>query len=150
MNEITDSLIFKPTGRLVFDVFYKNKIIEHFDEQNLIVDGWKQVHSRLLGGDITGNSVTKIGFGTNGSAPVAGNTVLTGVFSKTVDAVSYPASNLVRFNFSLSSVENNGMGIMEFGLLTTGGTLYARKVRGSALAKTVDISISGTWTITFP
>ena len=38
---------------------------------------------------------------------------------------------------------------MEFGLLTGGDLLYARKVRSVALNKESDISFSGTWTITF-
>jgi hypothetical protein len=38
---------------------------------------------------------------------------------------------------------------MEFGLLTGAGTLYARKVRSAALNKAADITLSGTWTISF-
>ena len=41
------------------------------------------------------------------------------------------------------------MAILEFGLLTGGDVLYARKVREAALNKDSDISISGSWTITF-
>lgn len=147
--ELHDNQDEGPVGHLVFDVFRGGKLIEHFEERNLIVNGSKQVHARLLGGDVTNRSITQFGVGTNGTAPAAGNTALTGAFTKAVDTTSYPASNQVKFDFSLSSAEANGMAIMEFGLLTAGGVLYARRVRASALNKDTDISISGSWTITF-
>jgi len=137
-----------PSGRLTINIFKGDKLVEVFDENNLIVDGSKQIHARTLGGDAS-RSVTQFGVGTNGSAPASGNTTLTGSFVKAIDAVSYPASNQVKFDFSLSSAEANGIAILEFGLLTTGGSLYARRVRSSALNKASDISISGNWTITF-
>lgn len=138
-----------PHGRFLLTVFHRGIQVEHTDDRNLIVDGSKFLHARLLGGDVTGHSVSQIGFGTNGSAPAAGNSALTGPFLKTVDAVSYPAANSVQFDFSLASGENNGMAILEFGLVTTDGALYARKVRNSVLSKTTDISLTGSWIITF-
>lgn len=137
-----------PSGRLTMSIFRRSKLIEVFDQKNLIVDGYKQILARLLGGDAS-RAVTKFGVGTNGSAPAPGNTTLTGAFIKTIDTVSYPASNQVKFDFSLSSSDANGMDIFEFGLITTDGSLYARRVRSSALAKDSDISISGSWVITF-
>lgn len=148
MFDISD-LAGRPSGHFVLDVFRDGVQVDRVDEPNLVVDLSKTALSRLLGGDVTNRSVTTIGFGTNGTAPVAGNTELTGAFSKAIDSVSYPSANSVMFSFSLASGENNGMAIMEFGLLTAGGALFARKVRASALNKGSDISLSGTWTITF-
>lgn len=141
--------LFAPSGRFLLKVFRRGILIEEVDENNLIVDGSKLIHAKLLGGTVTNNSVTQIGFGTNGTAPSGGNTSLTGQYAKNLDSVSYPASNKVQFNFSLASGEDNGQSIMEFGLLTGSGALYARKVRSSALNKDTDISLSGTWTISF-
>lgn len=138
-----------PRGRLSFTVWRDGKAIESFLEDNLIVDISKTVHSRLLGGAVTGKTVTTIGFGTNGTAPVAGNTALTSAFTKALDSVSYPASNQVQFNFSLLSTEANGKDILEFGLLTGDGSLYARRVRSGVLSKQSDISLTGSWLITF-
>lgn len=149
MINLQDNPVDAPNGRLVINVFKRGVLVETFDEQNLIVDGYKQTHARLLGGDVTNRSVTQFGVGTNGTAPAAGNTALTGAFTKAIDTVSYPATNQVKFDFSLSSAEANGMAILEFGLFTGGGVLYARRVRSSALNKDSDISISGSWTITF-
>jgi hypothetical protein len=139
----------QPTGRLQYTVFENGTPIEVFDEQNLIVDNSKQVHARLLGGDVTNRSVTQFAVGTNGTTPAGGNTSLSGAFMKALDATSYPATNQVKFDFSLSSSEANGMAILEFGLFTAGSTLYARRVRSAALNKDSDISISGSWTISF-
>lgn len=138
-----------PRGHFLLKVFRRGTLVDVIDERNIIVDLAKQTHARLLGGDVSNRSVSKIAFGTSGSAAAGGNTAITGDYSKSVDAVSYPATNQVAFGFSLAGGENNGMAILEFGLLTTGNTLYARRIRSSALNKTSDLSLSGTWTITF-
>lgn len=138
-----------PSGKFSLDVYWFGELLDHVEENNLIVDGSKQAHARLLGGDVSGHSITQIGFGTNGTAPVSGNSALTSAFLKGIDSVAYPASNQVKFSFSLAGGEANGMSISEFGLLTSAGTLYARKVRAIALAKNAGLSLSGTWTISF-
>ena len=138
------------TGQFQLEVFREGELVERVDEPNLVVVGSKSALSRLIGGAFTGKNITTIGFGTSGTAPVAGNTVLTGAFTKPLDASpTYPASNQVRFAFSLATTEANGLAIMEFGLLTADGTLFARKVRASALNKDTDLSFSGSWTLTF-
>lgn len=146
---LTDRYEKAPSGLFLLRVYKNDELIEIFEEHNLIVDLSKQVHAKLLGGSVSGQSVTQIGFGTNGTAPASGNTALTGAFTKAVDSVTYPATNQVQFNFSLASGENNGMAILEFGLITAGGTLYARKNRASALNKASDIALTGSWTISF-
>ena len=138
-----------PSGLFVLNVFRKGELVERFEERNLIVDNSKQIHARLLGGDVTNRSVTQIAYGTNGTAPAAGNTTIAGAYSKMLDGTTYPATNQVQFAFSLGSGEANGMSIIEFGLLTAGATLYARKVRTGAIYKDTDVSFSGTWTINF-
>jgi len=138
-----------PSGLFSLDIFRRGTLIEHFEEKNLIVNGSKEVNARLIGGAVTDRSITQIGFGTNGTAPAGGNTGLTGSYVKAVDGVTYPTTGTVQFSFSLATGEGNGMAIMEFGLFTAGSTLYARKVRSAALNKESDISLSGTWQITF-
>jgi len=138
-----------PTGRLIYEIRRNGALIEDVDEQNIIVDLSKQIHAKLLGGNVAGQSVTQIGFGTSGAAAAAGNTSLTDAYVKAIDSVTYPATNKVQFNFSLGSGEANGKAILEFGLFIAAGTLYARRIRTSALNKDSDISLSGSWTITF-
>ena len=137
------------SGHFHMEVHRGAALVEVIDEPNLVVVGSKTCLSRLIGGAVSGKSVTNIGFGTNGAAPVSGNTALTGTFSKALDAVSYPASNQVRFAWSLGTGEANGMAIMEFGLLAGDGTLFARKTRSAAFNKDADVTVSGTWTLTF-
>ena len=147
--KLTDQHESAPTGHFLLHVYKAGKLIEVFEDKNVIVNLSKQVHAKLLGGSVTGQSVTQIGFGTSGSAADVGNTALTGAFTKAVDSVTYPATNQVQFNYSLASGENNGMAILEFGLITAAGTLYARKIRASALNKASDIALTGSWTISF-
>jgi hypothetical protein len=138
-----------PTGRFVLNVFKHGQLIERFEEDNLVVDASKQPLAKLLGGSVTNQSVTQIAFGTNGTAPANSNTAITSPYTKGFDSVTYPASNQVSFNFSLGSTEDNGVAIIEFGLLTAAGALFARKVRSSALNKDTDISFTGSWIISF-
>jgi len=140
-----------PTGRLVYDVRRGGKLIEHVDDNNLIVIGSQPTHAALLGGNVANNSVTKFGVGTNATAPVFGNTGLTGQYANALTGVSYPASNQVQFSFAMGSADVSafGMAISEFGLLTQSGVLYARKTRTQPLNFASDIAFSGTWTISF-
>lgn len=146
---LTDLFKRRPSGVFELAIYRRGRLIQEVREHNLVVDNYKVTHARLIGGDVTNRSITTFGVGTNGTAPVAGNTALTGAFTKAIGSVTYPASNQVSFAFSLASGEANGMAILEFGLLTGGGLLYARKVRSVALNKESDISFTGTWTITF-
>ena len=145
----TDNFEQGPSGLFVLRVYRRGRLIEVFEERNLIVDNSKQIHAKLLGGSVTNQSVTQFGVGTNGTPPVGGNTSLTGAYLKNVDTVTYPATNQVQFAFSLGTGEANGMAISEFGLLTAGSTLYARKVRSAPLNKDTDLTFSGTWVISF-
>ncbi len=138
-----------PTGTLEWRAWRRGVLIEHVIEHNLVVDTSKTCQSRLIGGDVTNKSVTQVGFGTNGTAPVAGNTALTGAYVKALDSHSYPSASSVAFALSLGTGEANGIAILEFGLLAADGTLFARKTRSTALNKDSDITLSATWTIQF-
>lgn len=142
-------LIRRPHGRFRLQVWRGAELVEEMDEDNLVVDASKLPLSRLVGGQVANNSITTIGVGTNGASPVVGNTALTGQVTKALDSVTFPSSSSVQFNFTIGANDANGVSIMEFGLLTAGGTLFARKVRASALNKSADISFTGSWTLTF-
>jgi hypothetical protein len=138
-----------PTGHFLLKVYRKGILIDKMDEKNLIVVGSQAAHAHLLGGDVANRSVTQISYGTSGTGPVFGNTTITSPYTKALDSVIYPASNQVQFNFSLGAGEDNPQAILEFGLLTAGNVLYARKVRSAALNKDTDVSLTGSWTISF-
>lgn len=144
-----DRILHRPTGHLHLEVYLHDRLIEVFDAPNLVVNGYRLVQARLLGGDVTNRSVTQFGVGTNGDTPVPGNSALTGAYLNALTGVSYPASNQVQFAFELASGEANGTSIMEFGLLCADGTLFARRVRSAPLVKDAGISLTGTWTISY-
>lgn len=124
-------------------------LLEDFREENKVVIGGLQALTLLLSGDSSGdNLVADIGFGSNGTSPAPGDTALTDVFTKPINATSVPGLTSVGYDFSLETTENNGAEIREFGLFTAGGALFARKVRSGVINKTSDIRLEGTWYIT--
>lgn len=148
MIELIDTVERRPEGILTLQIFRKGELIEEVG-YNLVVDLSKQQLARLIGGDVTNRSLTKIGFGTSGTAPAAGNTSLTDAYVKALGAVTYPATNSVQFAFTLGTSEANGKSIQEFGLFTADDVLFARKTRAGAIVKDSDLSLSGTWRINF-
>jgi hypothetical protein len=130
-------------------VYRSGILTEKYEEHNLIVDMARFQMAHLVAGDTDGQYVALIAFGTNGTEPVAADTVITNPFIKPLTDYSFPESGIVRFDWDLSVEENNGMAIREFGLLTIGGTLFARKARTNPIYKESDISIEGQWTIKF-
>ena len=142
----------RPQPRGVFDLHvYKNGVeIEHFVEHNLIVNTARTAMAHLVGDADPDKQVTWFGVGTDANGPELGDLSLTEPFLKQLDSHEYPEDDAysVRFNFSLSTEEANGMAITEFGLLCTDGSLFARKVR-KVISKESDISLTGTWTILF-
>lgn len=140
---------FRPTGWLRYKVFRCGELIEEFDDHNLIVVGSQVTHAHLLGGDVTNRSITQMGFGTNGTPEAFSNTALTNAYVNSTQAPTYPQTNQVSFGFSLGTNEANGLAIMEFGLLTAGNVLYARRTRTTALNKQSDVTVTGTWVISF-
>jgi hypothetical protein len=138
-----------PIGHFHLEIFRKGKLIEVFDQKNLIVLNSKKIHAHLLGGDVTGYSVSQISYGSNPTAPVSGNTTITTPYTKALDGETYPVDGTASFAFSLGTGEANGLAISEFGLLTASGLLYARKTRTAPLNKDTDITLSGSWSIVF-
>ena len=122
----------------------------NFEDRNLVVNAGRNSMTRLLAQADTqaAKRITQIGFGTSGTAVGEGDTALTGATVKPVDGSSYPDNLSVQFAWSLAFNEAVGLQIREFGLISADNTLFARKTR-DLLAKTADIRLEGTWTITF-
>lgn len=123
-------------------------VIERFEEKNMIVNAAKTTLAQLIAGDAAAKSITHIGFGTGSAAATPTDTSLTNAFWRPISSFSYPKAGQVKFNFILATTEANGKTIREFGLRTSTGQLFSRKVRG-AIEKNDDISLEGSWTITF-
>lgn len=142
-------------GFLIVNVFERGKkidefrLIEHWPRKNVLVNNIKTLISHLIAGDTANKFVTKIGFGTSGTAAAPSDTALTGMYSRAIGTVSYPTSSSVQWAWQLDTGEANGVAILEFGLLSATNELVARRARVSPINKTSDISLSGTWGINF-
>jgi hypothetical protein len=170
MMKFAENLM-QPRGIFKMTVRKAGEVIEVYEDHNLIVNNSKLLLAHLIGGDTTGTSITKIGFGTNGASPLPDDAVLKNPFLKTIKTSSYPGFTTeevdfapilglseslvltwygyqVQFDWELLTTEGNGHSISEFGLLSGNNTLFSRKSRGSPIVKEADISIEGSWIIT--
>jgi len=135
-------------GKFHLLVYRKGILIEEWSDPNLIVIGARQQLAHVIA---SGDSllINRIAFGTNGNVPVISDTLISNQFVKSLSGYTFPNPGEVQFNWLLKETENNGMAISEFGLLTSDGTLFARKARSFPLNKDLDISLEGHWTISF-
>lgn len=135
----------------IFDawIYRHGKLIDEIHDSNLIVNGARFQMAHLLAGDVAQRNVSKIAFGTSGTDPAPADTIITNQYSRAIVDFDFPENGRVRFNWDLPITENNGMAILEFGLLTVDGTLFSRKTRSNPIYKESDISIEGQWTIIF-
>jgi hypothetical protein len=134
-------------GILTIKVFKNGVLVDTIIENNLIVNGARDQVARLIAGNVIGRSINRIAFGTNGDEPTVDDTAITDQFVRNVKSFSYPAMGQVQIDWDLPVTENNGMAIMEFGLLTADNTLFARRIRQDPIFKEADISLEGYWTI---
>lgn len=150
MNPALTDLAFGPVrGHFHMKHWRNGLLVDVEDCPNIIVNGAKEVQARLIGGDVTNRSITKIGVGIGSGAAAAGNTSLTTPFVRALTGVTYPSAGQVQFAFTIAGSEANGLAIIEFGLFTAGDVLFARRVRAGALNKESDLTLTGTWTITY-
>jgi hypothetical protein len=147
MIQLIDQYPAELRGEFWMKVYRKGRLIEEYEDRNIIVDGARSAIARLISGDGAGKNINRIAFGTSNAAPSPDNTAITGAFAKNFIGYSYPMTGQVLFSWDLLTTEANGKGILEFGLLCADGTLFARKTRTKPLEKDSDISIEGQWLI---
>jgi hypothetical protein len=118
--------------------------VQVIEKNNLVVDlGLDNIAELLTGG---GYDITDIEYGTDDTAPAAGDTAITGAFSKVIDSNSTSSPGQCTFLASLSTSENNGMTIQEIGLINSNGDLFSRVVI-PPIVKTNLITVSVIWDI---
>jgi hypothetical protein len=151
MVELKDSVSLR--GIFTMNVYKSKggnrKLIETFEDHNLIVNLARVSMAHLIAGDVANRSMLSIAFGTNGNTPTVNDTVITSPFVKNLGDITYPQAGQVRFAWNLTTSEANGKEIMEFGLLTADGNLFCRRTRTTPINKESDISLEGTWAIVF-
>ena len=138
-------------GEFELNVFRRGRLVSSEKSENLIVTAAAHILAQLLAGQAGVYGVTKIGFGISGTPADPADNALVGAYVKAIAGYNYPQTGRVRFSWTLESAEANGTQIREFGLLTAGDSLVARKVRpaNAFIEKAVDLSLSGTWTVIF-
>jgi len=130
-------------------VYRSGVLVEEHEDSNLIVNEARIQMACLVAGEGAGRHIAGIAFGTNGTLPNAADKTITNQYARPVEGFSYPAMGQVQFDWQLPVTENNGLAILEFGLLTEDGTLFARRVRSVPINKEADISLEGQWVIIF-
>lgn len=136
-------------GRLTVCVWHAHTrdLLARDAGDNLILNGARSSVVRQLGTGGTDRKVTHIGFGSRGDAPILSDAGLADEYRRLIVDVDYPQPAQVRFSWTLRDDEANGLAIMEFGLYTSDGTLFSRKVRGAPIHKTDAIYLTGDWLI---
>lgn len=136
-------------GVLELDIYRNGELVEHFKDHNVIVNDARTAMAKLIAEGDPDSVITQIGIGSStDEATVADSSIHTPILTKNLEGHTYPDEHQVKFTFIIDVSEANGQNISEFGLITKGGKLFARKVRGS-IAKDQDIAIAGSWTIIF-
>jgi len=138
----------KVKGSLKVMVFKNGILVDTWEDRNMVLAAGRSAVAALMAGDVAGKAIARIGFGVSVTPPTPEDSALTDPFIKSIDGAGCPTPEQAQFAWSLAGSEANGKTITEFGLFCSDGTLFARKTR-AAIAKEPDISLAGTWTISF-
>jgi hypothetical protein len=142
------------------------EIVEACKEPNMIMTPGRVAVARLFSGAAGGNGKF-IGVGEDDMPPSPDQTELLNQCLVEAHKIGFvrpevdngitiwvdsesPTPN-VRFDFIFGTGDANGMSIKEFGLFTSDGVMFARRVRssGRAIEKDEDLTIEGYWIIRF-
>jgi len=141
----------KVKGEVDITILYNDGTTEKRHYDNLVVTNGKTILAKRLAGDVAyaSDQISKIAFGTNGTAAVVGNATLGAeVLSKAV-TVSYPAANSVMFSATMLDSEGGTSTYQELGLKShTNNILFSRLVI-SPITKSNLYKIQVDWTISF-
>lgn len=129
----------------IYDI--DGNLIKELVGSNLVVNSGIQVLLRVIGGSQS-ILIDRVAVGTGVEAAKAEDTSLTDpqYFSLEGFPVTYYNNNVI-FNFIIDFVQAVGVVIGEFGLFTSDGVLFSRKVV-EPFEKTATISVVGEWIIT--
>lgn len=134
-------------GHISYVVRKSGKVVDSYDNHNLIVTSGRQRMAELLTG-ITNSCITHIGVGTGTAAAEISDTGLQNQVLVPINS-TFAENKVARFNFMIDTETANGMQITEFGLFAGDGTMFSHRVRNGAIAKENDVEIEGYWEIRF-
>lgn len=136
----------RPTGYVVLRVTRAGVLIAELQGPNLVVDTAGTTLARLAAGE---GVIDTFAIGTDGTAPDASDTALTGAFTRPLVGAEVPSPGSVTFEFRVPAEEAPTMTVREIGLLDDEGTLVARKILTTAQPIEPGVEIAGTWTLTW-
>ena len=146
----------------VFDGSRSGRLVYALEGRNLFVNAGMPALAALLGGDTTGEFVSVIGFGSGSAAPTVNDTALTApAYYRQIDGHAEGGEGSVTFQWSLTTSDTGAQGItiQELALFanhagvglpgsTAPSPMLARKTI-SPIVFGANMSVSGTWTLTF-
>lgn len=135
-----------PTGHVTLRVWRDGALHHEEHGRNLVVDSAAVVLARLAAGV---GSIASIGVGTNGTAPAAVDTALTGAFTRPLIGRSNPVPGSVTFTWRIPAEEAPTLTVRELGLLSEAGVLVARKTLTTPQPITSGVELEGEWTLTW-
>lgn len=119
---------------------------------NLFTDSGRQALCYAFGNKVGNYTVQRVGFGTGTSVPKVTDVALespveitTGVYTKAIDGVAWPAPFIVQLLFTIGAGECNGSYLTEFGLFTSDDVLLARSVFSVGINKTSALAPQLSW-----
>ena len=141
----------KVTGEIHLEVCRNNKIIDVFDDHNLVVDAGRKRLAALAVGKITNYTesyISHIGLGSGSTDETVNDTVLE-------NQQLFPLTNVevngrdVQCDFFIANNEAIGLSIHELGLFCSDGTMFSHRVRQGVIEKYDDIELRGYWKLHF-
>jgi len=152
----------RPQGMVRIALSRRGRELWRAEFENLFVNAGLPALAALLGGDTSGEFAAAIGFGSGAAAPTINDTALTTpAYYKSLDGHNEDGNGSVTFNWSLTTGDTSAQGItiQELALFAnhSGVGLPGSAAPSPMLArKTIspivfgaNMSLSGTWTLTF-
>jgi hypothetical protein len=139
----------KLAGVVEWKAWQKGRLIEHWREDNTVVDASRTTLIRILGGD--GDAViSNFGVGTSDQATDVTQTSLENqILRPLMLGLTETTDTGATFTFTLENEDFVGLQINELGLFTRDDVLFSRKVRSTPLLKAADMHIVGNWMINY-
>ena len=152
----------RPIGIVRIRVIERGRVVWEYEGHNLFVNVGRQALAALLGGDITGEFASAVGFGSGSTAPTVTDSALTAAaYYKGLDGHSEDGNGGLTLNWSLTTADTGAQGItiQELAIFANHGSaslpgttaptpMLARKTI-APIVFGAGMSISGTWTLTF-
>ena len=139
------------TGDIHLEVIRDKKIIDKFDDHNLVVDvGRKRLAALAAGkvGSYAESYISHIGLGSGSTTETVNDTELENQQLFPLTSIEVDGRD-VKCNFFIANDEAVGLAIHELGLFCADGTMFSHRVRQGIIEKYEDIEVRGYWILHF-